>query len=68
MTTEIQAIIKTSFTSDIPRIGQRKRVLVNGKFEHLYVNHLSIQRFEDYETGKRRDVFRAKVTYGPFAL
>lgn len=66
MTSNIEATLETERASDIPTIGQRKRVRVNGKFETMTVNAVNVSRSNDWSSGKRKDWYRAKVTFGGF--
>jgi hypothetical protein len=48
-TTSVKVDFTTRKTGDIPRVGQRKSVRVNGRIEKLYVRHVEVTAFKDYE-------------------
>lgn len=68
MTTSVEATIHTTKAWELPRIGQRKRVMVNGTPTLLTVNEIRVRRANNYNTptGKRVDVYIARVSYGGF--
>lgn len=70
----VEVEFATSSPREIPRIGQRKRLLVNGHHETLWCNGLEIERAYDH----RRSIdapgdrtyyqYVGVATYGPYEL
>ena len=65
---------ETTKSSNIPVIGKRKRLKVNGHWETLYVNRIEVERKFDEE---RTDYdvrpytvyhFVGTITYGPYQI
>lgn len=43
MTSGATVAFRSNKQSDVPRVGQRKRVKINGKMETLYVSDISVR-------------------------
>ena len=62
MTNETVVSFETTTTADLPSVGQRKRVRLNGKVETLYVREVNVRCSNSYADPK---LFRGTYTLVP---
>lgn len=70
MINEIAVVATYDRAAQVPRIGQRKQMRVNGAFQQMTLNTLKVERRWEYDDDHMKSIYKfdSKETWGEYHI